>query len=62
MVWAGICYNGKLPLVFVDPSFSYDQAYYRQKVLRETLRPWTESFFGDERWTFQQVPFIDIAF
>lgn len=55
MVFAGICHNGKLPLVFIDPEYSYDQVYYRQAVLREVVKPWAEEQFGeDEEWTFQQ--------
>lgn len=55
MVWAAIGYGVKLPLVFVDPSYSYDQAYYRQRVLREVLRTWTEENLEDEGYCFQQV-------
>jgi inhibitor of nuclear factor kappa-B kinase subunit alpha len=54
MVFTGICYNGKLPLVFIDPEYSYDQVYYRN-VLRGTVRPWAREEFGDEPWTYQQV-------
>lgn len=54
MVFAGVCYDGKLPLVFIDPEFCYDQTYYRN-VLRGTLRPWAERHFGEEEWCFQQV-------
>uniref|UniRef100_A0A915DAQ7 Transposase n=1 Tax=Ditylenchus dipsaci TaxID=166011 RepID=A0A915DAQ7_9BILA len=54
MVFAAICFNGKMPLVFADPDFSYNQAYYRQRILRHAVKPWAEEFFGEEQWTFQQ--------
>lgn len=55
MVWAAIGYGVKLPLVFVDPDYHYDQIYYRQHVLRETVRTWTEENLEGEGWCFQQV-------
>uniref|UniRef100_A0A915CWZ0 Transposase n=1 Tax=Ditylenchus dipsaci TaxID=166011 RepID=A0A915CWZ0_9BILA len=53
MVWAGICFGDKLPLVFVDPGLRFNQAFYRQRILREVVRPWTQHR-RSRFWIFQQ--------
>lgn len=55
MIWAAIGYNVKLPLVFIDSNYHFDQVYYRQVVLRETLKQWTDENLEDEGYCFQQV-------
>lgn len=55
MVWGAICYDGKLPLVFIEGNRNFDGAYYRERILGEVLRPWTNENFEERFWVFQQV-------
>ena len=55
MVWAGISYAGKLPLVFIDPQARFNAVYYRERILRDVLKPWADETYGEEFWVFQQV-------
>lgn len=54
MVWAGVCSDGKTPLVFVDPGVKIDQKYYKEEILEKTLLPWSHSHYPNTHWTFQQ--------
>uniref|UniRef100_A0A1I7T5D4 Paired domain-containing protein n=1 Tax=Caenorhabditis tropicalis TaxID=1561998 RepID=A0A1I7T5D4_9PELO len=54
MVFAGICANGKTPLIFVEPGAKVNQTYYREKILETEVLPWAQGHFGNASWTFQQ--------
>ena len=53
MVWAGVTFDGKTPLVFIEKGVKINQTAY-QKTLHDKLLPWTRSHFGRRSWTFQQ--------
>jgi inhibitor of nuclear factor kappa-B kinase subunit alpha len=53
MVWAGITYDGKTPLIFIENGVKINQKTYRT-MLNDQLMPWAQSHFGDRHWTFQQ--------
>lgn len=54
MVWGGICASGKTPLVFVDQGVKINQQTYRKLILEDVVLPWSQKFFGNQKWTFQQ--------
>ncbi|CAI2355841.1 unnamed protein product [Caenorhabditis sp. 36 PRJEB53466] len=54
MVFAGICADGKTPLVFVDVGAKINQGYYVTKILESEVLPWSQSHFGNRHWIFQQ--------
>ncbi len=54
MVWAGVGYNGKIPLKFVDPGVKINAVYYQNEILQSTLMPNVGSLYPDGQWTFQQ--------
>ena len=54
MVWAGVTYNGKTPLVFIDEGVKVNQELYLTQILQQKLVPWTAEHFGDQKFTFQQ--------
>lgn len=45
MVWAGVGYNAKAPLVFVGDGVKIDTNVYRKKILYPT-RLWAERHYG----------------
>jgi transposase len=53
MVWAGITYDGKTPLFFIEDGLKIDKMVY-QAMLREKVLPWARVHFGDRQWIFQQ--------
>ncbi len=53
MVWAGITHNGKSPLIFIDEGIKVNQGVYRS-MLEEQVLPWTQTHFGEAKWTFRQ--------
>ena len=55
MVWAGASFDGKCPLVFINPEFKFDAEYYRQYVCENMLKPWAAETYGDNFWIYQQV-------
>lgn len=54
MVWAGICKNGKTPLVFVERGVKINADTYQKCILRDILMPWSRQHFKNGRWTLQQ--------
>ena len=53
MVWAGITYDGKTPLIFIKEGVKVDQVVY-QTMLQDKVLPWAQDPFVDRHWTFQQ--------
>ena len=54
MVWAAISERGKSPLVFVPQGVKINKERYIEDILEGALRPWYNSVYGDEAWSFQQ--------
>jgi len=54
MVWGGVTANGKTPLVFVEKGAKIDAKFYQERILRDVLKPWADSHFGEAQWTLQQ--------
>lgn len=59
MVWAGVSFDTKAPLIFVKAGVKIDTDVYRQDIL-EPIEEWAQEHYGiDEegywhQWTFQQ--------
>lgn len=53
MVWAGVHWTGKTPLIFIPQGVKVNGAAYRQ-MLSEKVFPWTQRHFGNQPWTFLQ--------
>jgi transposase len=54
MVWAGITYNSKTPLIFIDEGVKVNQEIYQTQILECQMLPWAQKHFGDEQLMFQQ--------
>lgn len=54
MVWAAISESGKSLLVFVPQGVKINKERYIEDILEGALRPWCNSVYGDEAWSFQQ--------
>ena len=52
IVWVGIIFDGKAPLIFIEDGVKINQIVYRT-MLQNKLLPWTQELFGDRYWTFQ---------
>lgn len=52
MVWAGVTWKTKSPLIFVPEGVKVDAAAY-QEMLRTKVLPWASKNLGQD-WTFQQ--------
>ena len=53
MVWAGITFDGKAPLIFIEEDVKINQMIYRT-MLQDKVLPWAQEQFRDRHWTFQQ--------
>ncbi|KIH55529.1 hypothetical protein ANCDUO_14312, partial [Ancylostoma duodenale] len=53
MVWAGITYIGKAPLIFVHEGVKIQGPQYFA-ILESKFLPWALQCFGEEMWTYQQ--------
>ena len=53
MVWAGVHWSGRTELIFVPEGVKVNGPVYR-KMLKDQVLPWSEEYFGDKEWTFQQ--------
>lgn len=53
MVWGALCYNGVLPLIFVDKGVKINQHFYKLEIL-EKMMPECRKLYPDGNWTFQQ--------
>ena len=51
MVWAGICSNGKTPLVFIDPGVKVNAKYYQTNILNGILEPWAKNHYAEDDWS-----------
>ena len=54
MVWAGVTYNGKTPLVFIEEGAKINEELCKSQVLQQKLVPWTLQRFGNQGFTFLQ--------
>lgn len=54
MVWGGICWNGKTPLVIFNPDEKVRTDNYKSKVLLPLKDRWAPALFKNGNWTFQQ--------
>jgi len=54
MIWGGISYEGKTPLIFFNPGERINSKTYCQKILRPLRDRWGPALFGDNNWTYQQ--------
>ena len=54
MVWAGICANGKTPLVFIDRNVKINAAVYQNDILSAYVHPWAQEHFGENQFSLQQ--------
>ena len=46
MVWAGVCFSGKTPLVFIEKRTKMNDALYQDCILKDVLNPWARDHFG----------------
>lgn len=53
MVWAGVTYNGKAPLVFFKAGEKMTGKVYKN-MLEKKILPWSKKHFKDEVWTYLQ--------
>lgn len=53
MVFAGITYDGKTPLIFVPAGVKIKANNYLD-VLKNEVLPWSKKHFGRKRWVYQQ--------
>ncbi|KIH64097.1 hypothetical protein ANCDUO_05596 [Ancylostoma duodenale] len=53
MVWAGITYTGKAPLIFVHEGVKVQGPQYFV-ILENKVLPWAPRYFGEEIRTYQQ--------
>lgn len=53
MVFAGITYDGKTPLMFVPEGIKVNGENYLD-ILQQELQPWAQKHFRNKVWTFQQ--------
>lgn len=54
MVWGGITFDGKTPLVFVKPGVKINQQYYQDEILDKILKPWAQKHYSGRNWVLQQ--------
>jgi hypothetical protein len=56
MVWCGVGYNAKAPLIFVRAGVKIDTNVYRREILRPT-RNWAKEHYGvdDEGKIFERI-------
>ncbi|KIH57975.1 hypothetical protein ANCDUO_11829 [Ancylostoma duodenale] len=52
MVWAGISYTGKTPLIFMHEGAKAQGPQYCA-ILENKFLPWSPRYFGEEMWTYQ---------
>ena len=53
MVFAGICYDGKTPLIFVPQGVKVNVTNYLD-LLKTHVLPWSKQHFGRKKWIYQQ--------
>lgn len=53
MVWAGVTYDAKTPLIFIPAGIKAKGDEYRE-MLSHKVFPWAAKHFGNRFWTFQQ--------
>ena len=54
MVWAGICANGRTPLVFIDRNVKINAAVYQNDILSAYVHPWAQEHLGENQFSLQQ--------
>ena len=52
MVWAGITYIGKTPLIFIEKGVKVNQTVY-QKLLTDFVALWASEHFDNNDWVFR---------
>ncbi|KIH68444.1 hypothetical protein ANCDUO_01229 [Ancylostoma duodenale] len=53
MIWAGITYTDKAPLILVHEGVKVQGPQYFA-ILENKVLPWAPWYFGEEIWTYQQ--------
>jgi hypothetical protein len=53
MVWFGVCYNGKLPPIFLENGLRLNANIYQQTILTPAIES-ANDLFLHRNWTFQQ--------
>lgn len=54
LVWGGITFDGRTPLVFVKPGVKINQQFYQEEILEKILKPWAKKHYSGRNWVFQQ--------
>lgn len=54
MVWAGVGYNGKIPLKFIKKGVKINSRYYIDEILQSTVDPNVYTLYPDGDFIFQQ--------
>ena len=54
MVWCGVSYKGKLPMVFIEPGTKVNATFYINDILENVVKVQGQLLYNNSPWTFQQ--------